>query len=218
MKSGRIRRYFLTGLFVLIPIGASVLIVTWLFSLLDTWATPLTQRLIGRHIPGLGILITAAVILLTGVFSSNVIGRWILGLVDHLLLEVPVVKTIYNTMKQVMQAFSPGGAQALRSVVLVAHPRTGALSLGFVTHELEIEVEGGVLETPLGVSSHQPSVPGRQLPVSGGERAPDGPLRRAGHPVHHHGRRDLAGRPQNRALPPLTIRTSSRRLDPAGLG
>jgi uncharacterized membrane protein len=142
VKSGGIRRCFLTGLFVLIPIGASVLIVTWLFNLLDTWATPLTQRLIGRHIPGVGILITAVVILLTGVFSSNVIGRWILGLVDHLLLDVPVVKTIYNTMKQVMQAFSPGGAQAFRSVVLVAHPRTGALSLGFVTHELEIEVEG----------------------------------------------------------------------------
>ncbi len=142
MKSGEIRRYFLTGLFVLIPIGASVLIVTWLFNLLDSWATPFTQRLIGRHIPGLGILITAAVIFLTGVFSSNIIGRWILGLVDHILLDIPVVKTIYNTMKQVMQAFSPGGEQAFRSVVLVAHPRTGAFSLGFVTHELEIEVDG----------------------------------------------------------------------------
>jgi uncharacterized membrane protein len=62
--------------------------------------------------------------------------------VDHLLLEIPVVKTIYGTMQQVMQAFSPGGAQAFRSVVLVAHPRTGALSLGFVTNELEIEIDG----------------------------------------------------------------------------
>jgi uncharacterized membrane protein len=139
MKSDRIRRYFLTGLFVLIPIGASVLIVTWLLNLLDGWATPFTQRLIGRHIPGLGILITAVVILLTGVLSSNHIGRWILSLVDHFLLDVPVVKTIYNTMKQVMQAFSPGGEPAFRSVVLVAHPRTGGLSLGFVTHELEVD-------------------------------------------------------------------------------
>jgi len=141
-KSGRIRRYFLTGLFVLIPIGVSVLVITSLFNLLDTWANPFTHRLFGRHIPGLGILITAVVILLTGALSSNIAGRWTLGLVDHLLLEIPVVKTIYGTMQQVMQAFSPGGAQAFRSVVLVAHPRTGALSLGFVTNELEIEIDG----------------------------------------------------------------------------
>lgn len=141
-KSGRIRRYFLTGLFVLIPIGVSVLVITSLFNLLDTWANPFTQRLFGRHIPGLGILITAVVILLTGALSSNIAGRWTLGLVDHLLLEIPVVKTIYGTMQQVMQAFSPGGAQAFRSVVLVAHPRTGALSLGFVTNELELEIDG----------------------------------------------------------------------------
>jgi uncharacterized membrane protein len=139
---GRIRRYFLTGLFVLIPIGVSVLVVTSLFNLLDTWANPITHRLFGRHIPGLGILITAVVILLTGALSSNIVGRWTLGLVDHLLLDIPVVKTIYSTMKQVMQAISPEGKQAFRSVVLVAHPRTGALSLGFVTQELEIEVDG----------------------------------------------------------------------------
>jgi uncharacterized membrane protein len=142
VKSGRIRRYFLTGLFVLIPIGVSVLVVTSLFNLLDAWARPITQRLLGRHIPGLGILITAAVILLTGALSSNIVGRWTFGLVDNLLLDIPVVKTIYSTMKQVMQAFSPGGEGAFRSVVLVAHPRSGALSLGFVTHELEIEVDG----------------------------------------------------------------------------
>jgi len=142
LKSRGIRHYFLTGLFVLVPFGVSVLIVTWLFNLFDNWATPFTQRVLGRHIPGLGILITAVVIFLTGVFSSNIIGRWILGLVDHLLLDVPVFKTIYKTMKQVMQAFSPGGEQAFRSVVLVTHPRTGTLSLGFVTHELEIEVDG----------------------------------------------------------------------------
>ena len=142
MISGRIRRYFLTGLFVLIPIGVSVLVVTSLFNLLDAWANPFTQRLLGRHIPGLGILITAAVILLTGALSSNIVGRWTLGLVDNVLLDIPVVKTIYSTMKQVMQVFSPGKEGAFRSVVLVAHPRSGALSLGFVTHELEIEVDG----------------------------------------------------------------------------
>ena len=142
LKSRGVRYYFLTGLFVLIPFGASVLIVTWLFNLFDSWATPFTQRVLGHHIPGVEILITVAVIFLTGVFSSNIIGRWFLGLVDHLLLDVPVFKSIYKTMKQVMQIFSPGSEHAFRSVVLVTHPRTGTLSLGFVTHELEIEIDG----------------------------------------------------------------------------
>lgn len=142
MRTSALKRYFFTGLFVLIPIGASALIVTWLFKLLDGWTTPITQRLVGYHIPGLGIVITGGVILLTGILSSNVIGRWFLRLIDHLLLDVPIIKTIYNTTKQVMQVFAPGGEHSFRSVVLVDHPRTGQMSLGFVTHELDLLIDG----------------------------------------------------------------------------
>src|ERR1700682_5334717 len=102
MFGNALKRYFLTGVFVLLPVAASAVIVTWLFNLLDGWASPLTQRLFGHHIPGVGLVITIAVIILTGTLSSNVIGRWFLALVDHIFMDVPVFKTIYSTTKQVM--------------------------------------------------------------------------------------------------------------------
>src|SRR5690242_742798 len=73
---GGLKRYFLTGVFVLLPLAASAVVVVWLFHLLDNWAVPFTQQLFGRHIPGVGFLITICIIVLTGMLSSNVIGRW----------------------------------------------------------------------------------------------------------------------------------------------
>ena len=137
--SNKLKRYFFTGLVVLLPIAAGALVVTWLFGLMDGWTRPITMRLFGLHIPGLGIVITAALVMLAGILSSNMIGRWLLGLVDQVLLDVPVFKTVYNMTKQVMQVFSPGGQKAFRSVVLLEHPRSGVLALGFVTAELGLE-------------------------------------------------------------------------------
>src|SRR5262245_36361448 len=128
---GGLKRWFLTGLFVLLPLAATSLIVYWLFNFLDSWAVPLTQRFFGRHIPGVGLVITLAFILLTGALSSNVIGRWFIGLVDNVIGDVPFFKAIYNTTKQVMQVFSPGSKNSFRSVVLVENLRTGGLSVGF---------------------------------------------------------------------------------------
>jgi uncharacterized membrane protein len=139
--SGGIKRYFLTGIFVLLPVAATSLVVVWLFNLLDSWASPFTQHLFGRHIPGLGFIIAIGVIFLTGALSSNVIGQWLLGLVDHVFMDMPIFRTIYNTMKQVMQVFSPQAQGSFRSVVLVENPRTGSLSIGFVTHELEVDIQ-----------------------------------------------------------------------------
>jgi uncharacterized membrane protein len=142
MRSGLLKRYFLTGLLVLVPICGSALILTGLFNLLDSWAEPITERYFGFHVPGLGIAVLVVVILVTGAVSSNMIGRWLVDGLEHLLSRIPVVKPIYNTIHQVVQAFSPGGQNAFQSVVLVDHPRTGVLGLGFVTHEIALETDG----------------------------------------------------------------------------
>jgi uncharacterized membrane protein len=142
MGGNFLKRYFLTGVFVLLPVAASALIVIWLFNLLDGWATPLTQRFFGHHIPGVGLVITIAIIFLTGILSSNVIGQWLLGMIDHIFRDVPVFRTIYNTSKQVMQIFSPDAKNAFRSVVFVEYPRAGTLRIGFVTHEVELDIQG----------------------------------------------------------------------------
>ncbi len=139
---GGVKRYFLTGVFVLLPLAATAVIIYWLFNLFDGWAAPLTQKFFGHRIPGVGFLITIFLIVLAGTLSSNVIGRWLLRLVDHVFGDMPVFRTIYNTTKQVMQVFSPESGNAFRSVVLVENPRTGGLSIGFVTHELKLEWDG----------------------------------------------------------------------------
>jgi len=143
MKKGFFKRYFLTGLFVLIPFGASALIMTWLFKLLDGWAHPITERLLGYAIPGVGLVVTILVIFGVGALGSNVMGRWFLGWVDHLSLEVPVFRSIYSTIKQLFQLFSPSNMDAFSSVVLVTHPETGVSSLGFATHTLETDKGNG---------------------------------------------------------------------------
>jgi uncharacterized membrane protein len=142
MRSGLLKRYFLTGLFVLVPICASALILAGLFRLLDGWAAPISERLFHVRVPGLGIAVLIVVIFATGAASSNVIGRWLVDGLEQLLSTVPVVKPIYNTIHQVVQAFSPGSQNAFQSVVLIDHPRTGLQELGFVTRELELESEG----------------------------------------------------------------------------
>lgn len=139
-----IKRYFITGLVVLIPIGITALVVGWLFGVLDGWATPLSAHLFGHYIPGIGIIITCLAIFLTGLLSSNIVGRWLLGGVERLLMDLPVFKSVYTVSKQVMQVFSPreGSQSSFQRVVLVEHPHTGALSLGFVTHELNDPSQG----------------------------------------------------------------------------
>ena len=140
----KLKRYFFTGLIVLIPIGITALVVGGLFRLLDSWTMPFTERFFGRRLPGIGIAITGLVIFLTGLLSSNIVGRWLLGALERLFMDLPVLRTVYGTTKQVLQVFSPreGSHGSFRSVVLVQHPHQGALSLGFVTRELKGTVQG----------------------------------------------------------------------------
>ncbi len=150
MKGNILRRYFLTGIFVLLPIAAAALVITWLFGLLDDWAIPLTQRYFGHHIPGLGFFAALLIIFFTGALASNVMGQYLLRWIDMLFMELPVFRSIYNTTKQVMQVFSPDSQNSFKSVVLVEHPKGGGLGIGFVTHELEL-VENGKKEKRLAV-------------------------------------------------------------------
>src|SRR6185369_1231094 len=97
MLGNTLRRYFITGVLALLPIAATTLVLVWLFHLLDNWAVPFTQRFFGHHIPGVGLVITIAVIILAGLLSSNVMGRYFLRIIDTILMDVPVFRAIYNT-------------------------------------------------------------------------------------------------------------------------
>jgi uncharacterized membrane protein len=133
-----LRRNFIAGFFVMVPVFISVAALVWLFSVVDGFTTPLYDRLLGRRISGLGTATTLVVIVLVGAFARNVIGRRILQRTEGWLLRVPVFRTIYAPVKQLIAAFSPDNASGFKRVVLVEDPRRG-YALGFLTREFTVD-------------------------------------------------------------------------------
>jgi uncharacterized membrane protein len=133
-----LRRSFIAGFFVVVPLFISVAAVIWVFGVVDGLTTPLYDRLIGRRIPGLGTLTTAAAIVLVGAFARNVIGRRVLQRGESWLLRVPGFRTIYAPVKQLIVAFSPDNESGFKRVVMVEDAKRGFV-LGFLTREFTID-------------------------------------------------------------------------------
>jgi uncharacterized membrane protein len=128
-----LRRSFIAGFFVTVPLFVTVAALIWLFRVVDGLTTPLYDELLGRRVPGLGILSTAAAILLVGAVATNVIGKRILNRTESYLLRVPLFRTIYAPVKQLAAAFSPDNEYGFKQVVMI-EGRYG-LVLGFLTKE-----------------------------------------------------------------------------------
>jgi len=132
------RRNFVAGFFVTVPLFISVAAIIWIFGVVDGATTPIYDRLIGRRIPGLGTLSTVVAIVLVGAFARNVIGRRILQRTEGWLLRVPVFRTIYSPVKQLVTAFSPDNESGFKRVVMIEDPRRGYV-LGFLTREFSVD-------------------------------------------------------------------------------
>lgn len=132
------RRNFVAGFFVTVPLFISVAAIIWIFGVVDGATTPIYDRLIGRRIPGLGTLSTVVAIVLVGAFARNVIGRRILQRTEGWLLRVPVFRTIYSPVKQLITAFSPDNESGFKRVVMIEDPRRGYV-LGFLTREFTVD-------------------------------------------------------------------------------
>jgi len=133
-----LRRSFVTGFFVMVPLFISVAAIVWMFGVVDGLTTPMYDRMLGRRLPGLGLLSTAAVIVLVGAFARNVIGRRVLQRTEGWLLRVPVFRTVYAPVKQLVAAFSPDNEAGFKRVVLVEDPARGFV-LGFLTREFTVD-------------------------------------------------------------------------------
>ena len=133
-----LRRSFVAGFFVTVPLFISVAAFIWIFNVVDGLTTPLYDQLIGRRIPGLGVLSTAVVIVLVGSVARNVIGRRILQRGEGWLLRVPVFRTVYAPVKQLIAAFSPDNEMGFKRVVMVDEPGRG-FALGFQTREFTVD-------------------------------------------------------------------------------
>jgi uncharacterized membrane protein len=137
-----LRRNFITGFFVMVPLFISVAAMIWLFNLVDGATTPIYDRWLGRRVPGLGTLTTAVVIVLVGAFARNVMGRRVLQLIELALLRVPLFGKIYSPVKQLVAAFDPDSESGFKRVVMIEDPRRG-YTLGFLTREFTADRGSG---------------------------------------------------------------------------
>jgi uncharacterized membrane protein len=138
-----LRRRFITGFFVAVPLIISVAALLWIFRIIDNLSGPVYDRLLGVHVPGLGLATTALFVLLVGVFASNVLGKRLLVRVDGYLARIPVFRTIYSPVKQLLAAFSPDNESGFKRVVMVPDA-SGMTRLGFLTKEFDLDPGNGL--------------------------------------------------------------------------
>jgi uncharacterized membrane protein len=133
-----VKKYFITGLLIWVPLAITVWVLNLIVSTMDSTLTLLPEalqprNLIGVHIPGLGVLLTLLVVLITGLLAANIIGQRLVALWEGLLARIPVVKTIYHSVKQVSDTVFSSSGEAFRKALLVQYPRQGAWTIAFQT-------------------------------------------------------------------------------------
>ncbi len=136
-----LRSRFVTGFFVAVPLIISVVTLIWTFNVIDNLTGPVYARLLGREVPGLGLATTVLFVLGVGIVASNVLGKRLLQRTERLLLKVPVFRTVYSPVRQLLAAFSPENESGLKRVAMV-RDACGGLRLGFVTRDFAVEIDG----------------------------------------------------------------------------
>jgi uncharacterized membrane protein len=134
-----LRRYFLSGILVIVPLIITILVLRFLFENIDGLLSPLLTKLLKHHIPGLGIIATIILIFVAGFFTANVIGSRLFRIWEIFLIKTPLVRTIYGSSKQLVEALTTTEKQSFKQVVLAEFPRKGMFTLGFLTSQIELE-------------------------------------------------------------------------------
>jgi len=129
----RLRRYFLTGLVALLPVGLSAFILWRVFNGLDRLLGQFFERLLGYRVPGAGFVALVLVILGIGAVAHNLVGRRLIRLIEDVVIRVPIVRWIYRTTKELSSAVLQEKSTSFRKVVLVEFPYRGVYSVGFQT-------------------------------------------------------------------------------------
>jgi uncharacterized membrane protein len=138
LQEDSVKKYFITGLLIWIPLAITFMVLAWIVNTLDQillWlpngAQP--QTVLGFNIPGIGVLMALAIVLATGLVAANVLGQKIVALWEAVLARIPVVKSIYYSVKQVSDTLFSSSGQAFRKALLVQYPRQGAWTIAFLT-------------------------------------------------------------------------------------
>ncbi|MCG8047598.1 MAG: DUF502 domain-containing protein [Candidatus Thiodiazotropha endolucinida] len=157
-----LRRYLVVGLLVWLPLGATFLVINLLVSWMDNSLLLLPEayrpdNLFGFHIPGLGVLLSLLILLLTGLVAANLFGRKVVSMWEGLLARIPLVRSVYSAVKQMVETMFADKGKSFRKVVLVEFPRRGLWTLAFLTSE-----ESGAVQQATGrdvVNVYIPTTP-----------------------------------------------------------
>ena len=132
-----LRRWLIAGLLVWVPLGVTLLVVRFVIGILDTSLLILPEAL---RVPGMGILLSVALVLGTGALTANLLGREILRWGELLLARIPLVRSVYGGMKKLAETLFSGSGKSFREAVLIQWPRPGAWTIGFITATPEGEI------------------------------------------------------------------------------
>ena len=140
------KRFIVAGLLVWLPLAITIAVLSWLLGAVDgvfSWLLAVSEAVLPvsaqstierlRHVPGLSVVVLAALLVLTGVFVTNIFGQWWVRQWDRLMHQIPIVKSIYSSVKQVSDTLFSSKGNAFREAVLVQYPRPGAWTIAFVT-------------------------------------------------------------------------------------
>ncbi len=190
-----VRRNFVSGVLVVVPLILTYIVLRFMFEAVDGILKPVLMKLFEYYVPGLGILTTLLLIILAGFFTRSFLGSKIYGLGEKLLARMPIIRPIYSSAKQLLEAVAMPSVKSFKEVVLIEYPRRGVYALCFVSKTVTIvNREGGhdefatvfVPSTPTPVSGMVIMVPiseifhlemsvedGVKFLVSGGVASPD---------------------------------------------
>ncbi|MGE5189849.1 MAG: DUF502 domain-containing protein [Gemmatimonadota bacterium] len=142
-----LKKSFITGVFAIVPLVISLALIVWFFRKVDSLFSPVIDGIVRaavpgtEHIPGTGILAGLVIILGVGFFARHVAGERVLAALDGLIHRIPGYRTVYATVKQLTDAFSPDSKSSFKEVVLVEYPRPGSRAIGFRTGTVERDGE-----------------------------------------------------------------------------
>ena len=169
------RKHLITGLLVWMPLAVTIWVLLWVLGLMDgmfSFLLSVTQAVLPegaregiealRRVPGLGVVVLLVVLYLTGLFVANIFGQWFVAQWDRLLHKIPIVKSIYSSVKQVSDTLFSSSGNAFREAVLVQYPREGSWTIAFVTGQ-----PSGEVALRLGAPHVSVYVPSTPNPTSG---------------------------------------------------
>lgn len=156
-----IKRYFVSGVLVVVPIILTIVVIKFLFDTFDRLLQPFLFQLLGYNLPGLGIAVTFLLILLAGLLTRNFIGAEIHRLVEKVLARLPIIRTIYSAAKQLLEAIALPSMNSFKEVVLIEYPRKQAYVICFISQKFKMEKDGQLRDF---MAIFVPSTP---TPISG---------------------------------------------------